>query len=151
MVVVMPTRSVHVAVIDFLRGGGAFLDHLDFEIQTLPSERMIRIERDALSLDRHDAHDRRVTILSGAKHVADLHFIDGQRLALDRLDLLVIPNPISPLGREGHTPLFARTRRAQKLFETVDDRSAPLEIDDGLLAAGGVEHLPAFVTKDVME
>ncbi len=143
---------VRVAMLQFFRARRTRRDDLDFKGQIDARERMIRVEHHVITFDPSHCDDRRVTIFTGLKTVADLELaVDGQHLALYALHLLLVAQPVRFGGGDLHARFRPSGLPAQLFIEPFDDLARTFEIADRSATRRGVEQLALLIAERIVK
>ncbi len=143
--------AVNVAVGKLLLSRVALGYQLYREDEILARERMIRVQSHLIAIDLHHANDRRMTVLTGLKIVADLYLVHRKLRNVDRIDLGFIAKTITLFRADDHVLALACVHLNQALFETFDDLANAREELERTPFRGLIQDLAGLVTQGVVE
>src|SRR5215212_2265229 len=107
--VVMPAGTVYVAVRQLFFGRGPYLGDLDVEVEVLPGERVIAVDRDHVTDDMRDRNGAHAVGRLRVELHADLDIADAlERTARDALDQGLVELTVGVGGGDFHAQLVAR-------------------------------------------
>lgn len=138
-------------MLDLLCRGIAHTYNLDIKGQIHPGKRMVGIQRDLLTLNRNDRHNRRLPIWTGLKAIAYAQFVHWQHGAGHLLHLLRVVLPVGFCCGNNHALLRTRRRADKLLFQTLDDLSGTLKVAQGIAADRTVEQSALGIAKGVVK
>ncbi len=141
----------YMLMLEFLGAGITNADDLYVEMQRLPGQRMIGINRNVLVIDIHYAHHVDAAWRACLKLHADFDLVQATKIgAGNRLDELGIVLAIGFLGADRDFERLATCLSLKGSFEARDDIALPMNVLERPSAVGCINDLPVVTGQCVI-
>ena len=142
----MPTGSMHMAVLDFLVGCIAHFDNFDGEMQGLASQRMVAIHSDFIAIDLGNDYGDGALAGLGLELHADSEVGDAvERRARHDLHEFVDIVAISVLRSDVDVETVTGDMSDHFTLQAWNDVAGAVQVDQRLATVGTVDHLARTV------
>lgn len=151
--VVGRTRSVDVAMADFIGGGIANGNDINIKLEGYARQWMVGVDSDGLVLDRDDGHELMGAVWSLG---AELHTGLDLLYALEKaagyfLDKLFVTRAVGLFGGDGYAQLLARRFAFQGRFQAWDDAADAVEVAQRLVVFRTIQNLSIGIGQGVVD
>ncbi len=149
---VMATGPVHVTMRQFLRARVAHIGYLDGEVQRLPRQRMVAVDRDLVAVDAGYRHRHRALwrlCLELHAHLQIVNTLEG--VTRNHLDHTRIGQTVALFRRDDDIESVAGLVTEHLLLKPWNDVAGALQVAQGFTLRGRIDDLALGIGQGVME